>query len=192
VSAQAQQNGGRKRADAVRVPAGSIRVDGRLDDSAWGVVPPLMEFVQREPVEGAPPTDRMEVRFAYDDNALYIGARMYSGAGIQAPMGRRDEGDQAEYFGVFLDTYLDRRTASAFGVTAAGVRLDEFSHGTTTTVTPGTTPYGSLARRSTRKAGWRNCGFRSPSFASRTRIRRCGDSTSRDGSRRATRRSTGR
>ena len=41
-------------------------------------------------------------------------------------MGRRDEGDQAEHFGVYLDTYLDRRTASAFGVTAAGVRLDEY------------------------------------------------------------------
>ena len=126
MSAQPPQNGDRKRADAVRVPAGSIRVDGRLDDSAWRDVPPLTDFVQREPVEGAPPTDRMEVRFAYDDTALYVGARMYADGPIQAPMGRRDEGDQAEHFGVYLDTYLDRRTASAFGVTAAGVRLDEY------------------------------------------------------------------
>ena len=67
----------------------------------------------------------MEVRFAYDDDALYVGARM-SRRPLQAPMGRRDEGDQAEHFVVYLDTYLDRRTASAFGVTAAGVRLDEY------------------------------------------------------------------
>ena len=68
----------------------------------------------------------MEVRFAYDDDALYVGARMSSTAALQAPMGRRDEGDQSEYFGVYLDTYFDRRTAYAFGVTAAGVRLDEY------------------------------------------------------------------
>ena len=126
MSAQPPQNGDRKRADAVRVPAGAIRVDGRLDENAWQSARPLTEFVQKEPVEGARPTDRMEVRFAYDDNALYVGARMDAGAPIQAPMGRRDEGDQAEHFAVFLDTYLDRRTASGFGVTAAGVRLDEY------------------------------------------------------------------
>ena len=123
--AQAGQNG-RQRADAVRVADGAIRVDGRLDDAAWQAAPPLTDFLQKEPDEGAAPSDRMEVRFAYDEGALYVGARMFAGAPIQAPMGRRDEGDQAEHFGVYLDTYLDRRTASAFGVTAAGVRLDEY------------------------------------------------------------------
>ncbi|MBF8301158.1 MAG: hypothetical protein HW394_1528, partial [Acidobacteria bacterium] len=122
-----QDNGnGRKEARAVRVPAGSLRVDGRLDEAAWRDVPALTDFVQKEPVEGAPPTDRMEVRFAYDETALYVGARMFAAAPIQAPMGRRDEGDQAEHFLVSLDTYLDRRTSSTFGVTAAGVRLDRY------------------------------------------------------------------
>ena len=107
--------------------AGSIRVDGRLDESAWRDVPVVTDFVQKEPIEGAPPTDRMEVRIAYDDAALYVGARMYSNGTIQAPLGRRDTGlDQAESFAVFFDTYLDRRTASGFGVTAAGVRQDAY------------------------------------------------------------------
>ena len=110
----------------MRVPAGSIRVDGRLDEAVWRDVPAVTDFVQKEPVEGVPPTDRMDVRFAYDDTALYVGARMYSDAPIQAPMGRRDSGDQAEHIFVLLDSYLDRRTASAFGVTAAGVRLDRY------------------------------------------------------------------
>ena len=110
---------GRKRAQAVRVPSGSIDVNGRLDDSAWRDVPALTEFVQKEPVEGATPTDRMEVRFAYDDRALYVGARMYSTDPIRSPLGRRDDGDQAEHLIVSLDPYLDRRTASTFGVTAA-------------------------------------------------------------------------
>jgi hypothetical protein len=118
------QNPERKRANAVRVPAGSINLDGRLDDRAWSDVAPLTDFVQKEPVEGAPPTDAMEVRFAYDDRALYVGARMASDAPIQAPMGPRDSGDQAEHLLISLDPYLDRRTSSTFGVTAAGVRLD--------------------------------------------------------------------
>lgn len=121
-----QQDNGRKEARAVRVAAGAIDVDGRLDEAAWRNVPPVIDFVQKEPVEGARPTDRMEVRFAYDDTALYVGARMYSSAPIQAPMGRRDSGDQAEHLLISLDTYLDRRTSSTFGVTASGVRLDVY------------------------------------------------------------------
>jgi hypothetical protein len=70
----------------------------------------------------------MEVRFVYDESALYIGARMTSreGRGIQAPLGRRDNVDQAEHTLVSFDTFLDRRTAVVFGVTAAGVRIDRF------------------------------------------------------------------
>jgi hypothetical protein len=117
---------GRKQANAVRVPDGSIDLDGRLDEAAWRDVAALTDFVQKEPVEGARPTDQMDVRFAYDDNALYVGARMYSSAPIQSPIGRRDEGDQAEHLLISLDPYLDRRTASTFGVTASGVRLDRY------------------------------------------------------------------
>ena len=110
----------------MRVPAGSIRLDGRVDEQVWRGAPAVTDFVQKEPVEGAPPGDRMEVRFAYDDTALYVGARMYSDVSVRALLGRRDEGDQAERLLVSLDTYLDRRTASTFGVTASGVRLDHY------------------------------------------------------------------
>ena len=129
-SAQAAGLGGRKQAVAARVPLDSIRVDGRLDESVWRLATPIADFVQKEPVEGALPTERTEIRFVYDDGALYIGARMYSGAGpsgIQAPLARRDVGArQAEYILISLDTYLDRRTAYSFGVTASGVRLDHY------------------------------------------------------------------
>ena len=121
-----RQDNGRKEARAVRVPAGAIDVDGRLDEAAWRTIPPITEFVQKEPVEGAPPTDRMDVRLAYDHAALFVGGRGYAAGPIQAPMGRRDSGDQAEHLLISLDTYLDRRTASTFGVTASGVRLDRY------------------------------------------------------------------
>jgi hypothetical protein len=117
----------RKQASATRVANGSIRVDGRLDDEAWQKATPITDFIQKEPDEGAAPTDPMEVRLLYDDDALYVGARMHSRDGrIQAPMGRRDNTDQAEHILVAFDTFLDRRTAVVFGVTAAGVRIDRY------------------------------------------------------------------
>jgi hypothetical protein len=119
---------GRKVATAVQISEGTIRIDGRLDEAAWQEIPAIIDFTQKEPTEGAPPTDRMEVRFAYDDAAIYVGARMYTRnpAAIQAPLGRRDTVTQAEHMFVSLDTYLDRRTAYTFGVTASGVRLDRY------------------------------------------------------------------
>jgi hypothetical protein len=118
----------RKHAVATRVAVGAIRVDGHLDDQGWLQTTPIADFTQKEPTEGAAPTDAMEVRFAYDDNALYVGARMFSREqrAIQAPLGRRDNASQAEHILISLDTFLDRRTAVVFGVTAAGVRLDRF------------------------------------------------------------------
>jgi len=120
---------GRKQAAAVRVDEGSVRIDGVLDDQAWDQAVAITDFIQKEPNEGAAPTEDMEVRIVYDNNAVYVGARMHNRrhSPIQAPMGRRDAvKDQAEYLLVSLDTFHDRRTAYAFGVTANGVRLDRY------------------------------------------------------------------
>jgi len=128
-AAQSAPQSSSKEAAAVRITSDQVRVDGRLDEAAWTLATPVTDFVQKEPVEGAPPTEDMEVRFLYADDALYVGARMYTAGGpaaIQAPLGPRDVGEQAEYILISLDTFLDRRTAYTFGVTAAGVRLDHF------------------------------------------------------------------
>ena len=127
-AAAQQQPASRKQARATRIASGAVDVDGRLDDAAWQAVPAITDFVQVEPVQGEAPRNPMEVRIAFDDDALYIGARMHTAPGtpIQAPLSRRDDGAQAEYLQIELDTYLDRRTAYMFGVTAAGVRMDHY------------------------------------------------------------------
>ena len=117
---------GTKQAQAARVSAGAIRIDGRLAETVWQTAQPVTDFIQKEPDEGVPPTDRMEVRFVYDDTALYVGARMFSSGPVQAPLSRRDVGEQVEFIQVELDTYRDRRTACSFGVTTAGVRLNHY------------------------------------------------------------------
>jgi hypothetical protein len=124
--AQPEEGVTRKQARASRAGGGAMLLDGRLDERAWTDAIPVADFVQAEPNEGAAPTDGMEVRFLYDDDALWIGARMESTQGLQAPLSRRDDGEQSEYVQVEMDTFLDRRTAYMFGITASGVRLDHY------------------------------------------------------------------
>ena len=116
----------RRQVEAVAVRGAAPQVDGRLDDTAWAAAPVLSGLTQKLPREGAPAAERTEVRFLYDDDALYVGARLFKdpAGALRAPVSRRDNGEQAERLLVSLDTYLDRRTAYTFGVTAGGVRLD--------------------------------------------------------------------
>jgi hypothetical protein len=115
-----------KVATAVRIRDGAVRVDGKIDDAVWKTATPVTDFVQKEPVEGGVPTDKLEVRFLYDDAALYVGTRVISKdpLHIQAPVSRRDNISQAEHIWISLDSYRDKRTAYSFGVSASGVRGD--------------------------------------------------------------------
>lgn len=115
---------------AVRIEGPSPRIDGRLVESVWRSAGAMTGFTQRDPDERKPASEATEVRLAYDDDALYVGARMFSRApqDIVSIVTRRDRESAAETFYISLDTYRDRRTAYTFGVTPAGVRLD-FYHG---------------------------------------------------------------
>src|SRR5688500_9959960 len=77
-AAQAPPSAGdaRKQATATRLSGAGISIDGRLNEEIWLRATPVTDVLQKEPTEGAPPTDVMDVRFVYDENALYIGARM--------------------------------------------------------------------------------------------------------------------
>lgn len=105
-----------------------IRIDGRLDDAAWQAAMPVGGFVQAEPVEGAPVDQPTEVRILFDEEAVYIGARMYdaSPATIARQLVRRDESGQYDYFEVSVDPSMDRRTGYRFRVSGAGVQVDDY------------------------------------------------------------------
>ena len=78
------------------------------------------------PNEGAAPSEATEVRIVYDDDALYVGARLRrtNPTAIRTSVTRRDGDSDAEVFTVSLDTYLDRRTAYSFSISSGGVRGD--------------------------------------------------------------------
>ncbi len=126
VAAQANETAPEaKKAEAVRVPNGSLHLDGRPDEAHWADIPPIRDFVQKEPVFGVLPREAIEVRFAFDDHALWVAARMeVKDREVQAPLTRRDNASKAEHLWISLDTYHDKRTAYSFGVSASGVRLD--------------------------------------------------------------------
>src|SRR5687767_9826723 len=60
---------------AIRVQS-PPQIDGRLDDAVWAQAPVINTFTQRDPQEGAAASERTEVRIAYDDEAIYIAARL--------------------------------------------------------------------------------------------------------------------
>ena len=113
---------------AGRAEPGTIRLDGRLDESIWTAIEPATGFVQREPVEGARATDATEVRFVLEGDLLVIGSRIHSSnpAAIRALVGRRDGSLPTEELLVSLDTRRDRVTAYTLAVTPGGTRRDAF------------------------------------------------------------------
>src|SRR5256885_13263370 len=112
---------------AARVVATPPVIDGRLTDPVWLEARPVTGFGQRKLHEGAPVTERTEVRIVTDGQALYVGAWLHDSdpAGIVAGEQVRD-GDiaKSDYFGILLDTYHDRQNGFVFTTTPAGIEYD--------------------------------------------------------------------
>lgn len=113
------------RIPAVRV-AEKVTLDGRLDEPFWKDEYGVSAFVQRDPDEGKEPTQKTMVDIVYDDEAIYIGARMYDNAPklIEARLQRRDVMSTSDRFMFYVDPYFDRRTGFYFGINAAGTLYD--------------------------------------------------------------------
>lgn len=111
--------------NAIRAAEAPV-IDGRLDDEVWTRAEAVLGFLQRDPVEGEAATEDTVVRIAYDDGALYVGARLYDRepAAIVRQLSRRDVPVEADALIVYLDPHHDHLTGAQFGVSAAGVQRD--------------------------------------------------------------------
>ncbi len=113
---------------AVADDAVAIRLDGDLNDAAWQSAPPVADFVQRDPSEGAAASFRTEARVLYSSTGLYIGVRAFDPdpAQISGFLTRRDEQSSSDWIRVLIDSYHDRRTAFEFAVNPMGVKQDSY------------------------------------------------------------------
>ncbi|MBI2404553.1 MAG: hypothetical protein HYV20_17800, partial [Gemmatimonadetes bacterium] len=98
---------------------GQITLDGRLDEPAWALAEAATGFIQQQPKEGEPATQRSEVRFLFNHDALYVGARLYDdrgGAGVVSRLVRRDGSANADELTITLDTFHDHLGQTVFKI----------------------------------------------------------------------------
>jgi hypothetical protein len=114
----------RPRIEAVRTTERPV-IDGKLDDRAWRTAPPSDTFTQHFPDEGAPPSERTELRILYDDQNLYIGVDCQQ---VLSPvvrrLMRRDTPLPSDGVWLDIDSRRDGVSAFHFSVNAAGVLSD--------------------------------------------------------------------
>ena len=98
-----------------------------LGDPVWDGVAPATDFRQTQPDEGAPASERTEVRLVFTESTLYVGVVCYdrNPGSIAIADSRRDasldDGDSVQFI---LDTFLDRQSGFVFGTSPAGQEYD--------------------------------------------------------------------
>ena len=116
----------RRVANATKVVEAPV-IDAEMGDPVWRQATPLVDFVQTEPQEGQPASERTEVRLLYDDTYIYVGVWCYDSAPSQIVVtdSRRDSSlSDADSFQMVFDTYHDRQSGFLFGTNPAGMQYD--------------------------------------------------------------------
>src|SRR5712691_3660418 len=109
---------------ALRIAATSppVRIDGRTDDEAWTRAEAISDFVQEDPDNMAPPTERMTIRVAYDDRYLYVAVEMFmrDPSLVRDGLGRRGSAPPSDKVQMCFDAAHDHLTAYCFEANASG------------------------------------------------------------------------
>ena len=104
-----------------------IKIDGILDETSWQTASIADNFTQYFPSDTSAAVDQSEIRMTYDDQFIYIGAKLYRSGSQEyvTPSLRRDfRGAGYDVIAVILDTYKDRTNAFSFGVNPFGVQRE--------------------------------------------------------------------
>ena len=118
----------RYRVEPTRIENGP-NLDGVLDEETWLTAAVIDDFVQQEPAEGAPATERTTVRLMYDAQSLYIGVEAYDSQPdeVIATEMRRDSRRlfDEDNFQIILDTFHDSRSGYMFVTSPLGAKLEQ-------------------------------------------------------------------
>ena len=114
---------------AVRLDA-PLRLDGVLDEPIYARVEPFGDFIQQAPDEGAPATEPTDTWIFFDDESVYVGARVHESVPESAWVANEMQRDSFQLinndgFIVVFDTFYDRRNGFAFRVNPIGGFSDQ-------------------------------------------------------------------
>ena len=116
-----------RRTSASQVAEGTLTAASWRDPATWGLAGVITGFVQSEPFEGSPASERTEVRVAFDREAIYVGAWLYDSQPNEIIVGeqRRDANlTRFDAFLLILDTYNDRENGFVFATNPGGIEHD--------------------------------------------------------------------
>ena len=115
-----------KEIHAFRISGPPPVVDGILDDDVWSKAQGIDDFVQIDPDNLAPPSERTVIRVAYDDRYFYVGAWCFTRdpATLMTGLARRGNLPNTDWIGIGIDSRHDHRSAYAFRVNPSGVMDD--------------------------------------------------------------------
>lgn len=103
----------------------SPKVDGILNDDVWNGQPVAAQFLQTRPKPNKKPSGETEVKMIYDNQAIYIAARLYDNPdSIYNFLTERDDVGNADFFTVIFNNYQDGINGDGFSVTPSGVQID--------------------------------------------------------------------
>ena len=105
----------------------AIVLDGVLSEESWLLAEPAADFIQAEPSQGEPSTQRTEVRILFDSESLYFGIVCFDDdpGGIVANSLRRDFASADEdTFAILLDTFASSRNGFLFVTNPNGAKRD--------------------------------------------------------------------
>jgi hypothetical protein len=120
------QIAGRKRMTATRTPSPMV-IDGILNEPEWALAERVSDFMQRDPDNGQPGSERTVARVMFDEENIYLSFVMYDGQPerITARDLRRDSRMETDdSIAVILDTFDDRRNGFIFQVNPLGTKYD--------------------------------------------------------------------
>lgn len=101
--------------------------DGLVTEALWETMEPATDFIQQEPNEGQPATERTEVRIGYDEKNLYIGIICFDSEpqNIVVTQNRRDALlTDTDSIQILFDTFHDHQNAFIFGTSPTGLEYD--------------------------------------------------------------------
>ncbi len=103
-----------------------IKIDGFEKEKVWERAKKYSGFVQIEPSEGKPATEKTIVMVAYDEKNIYVFAKLYDSSPekIMKRVAQRDSYPESDWFIVAIDPYHDKRSGFIFGVNPSNSIFD--------------------------------------------------------------------